>query len=166
MGCRAHDETRVAELIPRLKEIGGRFPGTRVIASQSSLFERGLGSGRSIDIEITGPELKQLVSLGGQVLGQIRTVLGEEAQARPIPSLDLSTPEAHIRPRLLQATEMGISNSDLGLTANALVDGAYAGDYFLDGDKIDLTIKGQLHTADSIQEIEALPVATPRRAMA
>jgi HAE1 family hydrophobic/amphiphilic exporter-1 len=33
---------------------------------------------------------------------------------------------------------MGISNSDLGYTANALVDGAYAGDYYLDGDKIDL----------------------------
>ena len=162
IGLRALEPTRAAELIPVVRRATAQLPGTIAIASQSSLFERGLGSGRSIDIEITGPELKQLVSLGGQVLGQIRTVLGEEAQARPIPSLDLSTPEVHIRPRLLQATEMGISNSDLGLTANALVDGAYAGDYFLEGDKIDLTIKGRLQNADSTQEIEALPVATPQ----
>ena len=137
------------------------MPGTIAIASQSSLFERGLGTGRSVDIEITGPELETLVQLGGRVLGQVRDVLGDDSQARPVPSLDLSTPEVHIRPRLMQATEMGISNSALGYTANALVDGAYAGDYFLDGDKIDLTIKGQLQNANSTQDIESLPVATP-----
>ena len=161
VGLRAHESTRAGELIPVVRRACAQLPGTIAIASQSSLFERGLGSGRSIDIEITGPELTHLVRLGGQVLGQVRTVLGEGAQARPVPSLDLSTPEVHIRPRLLQASEMGISNSDLGFTVNALVDGAYAGDYFLDGDKIDLTIKGWLRNADSTQEIEALPVATP-----
>mgnify|MGYP003319960747 CR=1 FL=1 len=88
-------------------------------------------------------------------------VLGQDAQAKPNPSLDLSTPEVHIRPRLIQASEMGISTTDLGYTANALIDGAYAGDYFLEGDKIDLTIIGRLQNADSTQEIEALPVATP-----
>jgi len=161
VGLRALESTRAGELIPVVRRACGRLPGTIAIASQSSLFERGLGSGRSIDIEITGPKLEQLVRLGGRVLGQVRGVLGEGAQARPVPSLDLSTPEVHIRPRLMQAAEMGISNSDLGYTANALVDGAYAGDYFLDGDKVDLTIKGRLQNADSTQEIEALPVATP-----
>ena len=33
--------------------------------------------------------------------------------------------------------------ADLGYTVNALVDGAYAGDYFQGGDKIDLTIIGE-----------------------
>ena len=64
MGCRAHDETRVAEVIPRLKEIGSRFPGTMAFASQSSLFERGLSGGRTIDIEITGRDLPELVEIG------------------------------------------------------------------------------------------------------
>ncbi|HAA50311.1 MAG TPA: AcrB/AcrD/AcrF family protein [Planctomycetaceae bacterium] len=161
VGLRAFEATRAGELIPVIRRACRRLPGTIAIASQSSLFERGLGTGRSVDIEITGPELETLVQLGGRVLGQVRDVLGDDSQARPFPSLDLSTPEVHIRPRLMQATEMGISNSDLGYTANALVDGAYAGDYFLDGDKIDLTIKGQLQNADSTQEIESLPVATP-----
>ena len=158
---RAFEATRAGELIPVIRRACRRLPGTIAIASQSSLFERGLGTGRSVDIEITGPELETLVQLGGRVLGQVRDVLGDDSQARPFPSLDLTTPEVHIRQRLMQAPEMGISNSDLGYTANALVDGAYAGDYFLDGDKIDLTIKGQLQNADSTQEIESLPVATP-----
>ena len=65
------------------------------------------------------------------------------AQARPIPSLDLSSPEIHIQPKLRQAAEMGVTTSDLGYSANALIDGAYAGDFYLGGDTIDLTIKGE-----------------------
>jgi len=42
-----------------------------------------------------------------------------------------------------------------------LVDGAYAGDYFYRGDKIDLTIIGQDELANQTQDIPALPIATP-----
>ncbi len=161
LGLRAFEPTRAAELVPIILRVSSQLSGTIAIASQSSLFERSLGAGRSIDIEITGPKLSTLVGLGGQVMGQVRQVLGNNAQVLPIPSLDLSTPEVHIRPRLIQAAEMGISNADLGYTANALVDGAYAGDYFLGGDKIDLTIIGRIQHADSTQDIEALPIATP-----
>ncbi|MBQ17771.1 MAG: acriflavin resistance protein [Planctomycetaceae bacterium] len=161
LGLRAFEPTRAAELVPIILRVSSRLSGTIAIASQSSLFERSLGAGRSIDIEITGPELTTLVSLGGRMMGQVRQALGNDAQVRPIPSLDLSTPEVHIRPRLIQAAEMGISNADLGYTVNALVDGAYAGDYFLGGDKIDLTIIGRTQHADSTQDIEALPIATP-----
>ena len=161
LGLRAFEPTRAAELVPIILRVSSRLSGTIAIASQSSLFERSLGAGRSIDIEITGPELTTLVSLGGRLMGQVRQALGNDAQVRPIPSLDLSTPEVHIRPRLVQAAEMGISNADLGYTVNALVDGAYAGDYFLGGDKIDLTIIGRTQHADSTQDIEALPIATP-----
>ena len=161
LGLRALEPTRAGELAPVIRKATSQLPGTIAIVNQSSLFERVLGAGRTIDIEITGPELKKLVGLGGQIMGQVSTVLGQDAQAKPNPSLDLSTPEVHIRPRLIQASEMGISTTDLGYTANALIDGAYAGDYFLEGDKIDLTIIGRLQNADSTQEIEALPVATP-----
>ena len=44
---------------------------------------------------------------------------------------------------------------------NALVDGAYAGDYYDRGKKIDLTIIGETRYADATQEIAALPVAAP-----
>ena len=62
---------------------------------------------------------------------------------------------------LEEAAEMGVSSADLGYAADALIDGAYAGDYYMGGDKIDLMIVGETRYADQTQEVEALPVATP-----
>lgn len=160
LGIRAYDPQRAAELIPLVQSVGSKLPGTFAVAKQSSLFEQGLTAGRTIDIEITGPELTELVSIGGQVMGMTSQAL-PTAQARPVPSLDLSSPEVHVVPRLIQSAEMGVPTSELGYAADALIDGAYAGDYYLGGDKIDLTIIGQEHHAQSIQDIKALPVATP-----
>jgi HAE1 family hydrophobic/amphiphilic exporter-1 len=160
MGLRAHDPSRVAELVPLVQKAGSALPGTFAVAKQSSIFEQGLTAGRAINIEITGPELERLVALGGQILGQSQRVV-PGSQSRPIPSLDLSSPELHVEPKLIQAAEMGVNSSNLGYTVNALVDGAYATDYFLNGDKIDLTIIGQSQFASSSQDIRALPIATP-----
>lgn len=160
MGVRAHDPTRAGELVPLIQEVSGKIPGTFGVAKQSSLFEQGLTSGRTIDIEITGPDLEKLVGMGGQILGQVKGMM-PEAQVRPVPSLDLSSPELHVIPKLMQSADMQVSVSELGYVANALIDGAYAGDYFLEGKKIDMTIKGQSQFARRTQDIEALPVATP-----
>jgi HAE1 family hydrophobic/amphiphilic exporter-1 len=160
LGIRAHDPERVGELVPLVQKVGSQIPGAFTVAKQSSLFEQGLTAGRTIDIEITGPDLRTLVEVGGQVLGQVKQEI-PEAQARPVPSLDLSSPEVHIRPKLVQAAEMGVSSSDLGYAANALIDGAYAGDYYLGATKIDLTITGEVDVVEHTQDIQALPVATP-----
>lgn len=159
MGFRSDDPARVDELIPLVKQTASQFPGTIAVASQSSLFERGLTGGRTIDIEITGPDLEQLVELGGRVLEDVRQLL-PDAQAMPRPSLDLSGPEIHVEPKLVEASEMGVNASELGYTVDALVDGAYVGDYFTGGDKIDLSIIGKETYAQRTQDLDSLPIAT------
>ena len=166
-------DPRVDELIPLISGgpnprtgkmspgIGSLLPGTIVIANKTSLFEQGLSGGRSIDIEITGPELDTLVGLGGQIFGQVTAVL-PGAQAQPIPSLDQASPEVHLRPKLLQAAEMGVTSADLGYTVNALVDGAYASDYFDGSTKIDLIIRSNVTQVRHTQDLAGLPVATPK----
>ncbi|QDT15812.1 efflux RND transporter permease subunit [Alienimonas californiensis] len=160
MGLRADDPARVGELVPLVQEVGAKLPGTFTVAKQSSLFERGLTAGRTIDVEITGPELEELVAIGGRILGATKG-LYPEAQVRPVPSLDLSSPEVHIEPKLLQAADMQVSAADLGFTADALIDGAFIGDYFVGGDKIDLTLVGIDRYAGSADDLRTLPVATP-----
>lgn len=163
MGLRAVDETRAGGLVPAVQYAGhasGELSGTYVVANQTSLFEDALTGGRAIDIEITGPDLTRLVALGGQIFGQVMTHM-PGAQPRPIPSLDLSSPELHVIPKLEQSADMQISSTDLGFAANALIDGAYVSDYFLDGKKIDLTVKGEDRYSQSTQDVQALPVATP-----
>ncbi|MCA9061326.1 MAG: efflux RND transporter permease subunit, partial [Planctomycetaceae bacterium] len=161
LGIRAEDPLRAGELVPLVSRVGAKLPGTIAIGKQSSLFEQGLTAGRTIDIEITGPDLPQLVALGGQVFGQVNALLPPGTQARPVPSLDLSSPEVHVEPKLVQAAEMGITTAELGYSVNALIDGAYAGDYYLGGDKIDLTIMGDGSFSRDIQRVRAMPIATP-----
>jgi len=170
IGVRSLDPTRAAELIPLVRAMGPKLPGTIAVAFQSSLFSQGLVAGRTIDIEITGPDLRRLIQLGGRMLAgdppdapnRIPGVmeLMPTGQARPVPSLDLSSPEVHVTPRLMQAAEMGVSSAELGYTVNALVDGAYASDYFLGAEKIDLSIRGRDEFAQKTQDLASLPVAT------
>jgi HAE1 family hydrophobic/amphiphilic exporter-1 len=164
MGIRAYDSQRVGELIPLVQKAGMKLPGTFAVAKQSSLFEQGLTGGRTVEVEIIGPDLEKLVGMGGQILGKVKGMI-PDAQVRPVPSLDLSSPEVHIKPKLVQAAEMGVSSADLGYTANALVDGAFAGDYYLGGDKIDLSIVGESRHIQNTQDVKALSVATPMGAL-
>jgi HAE1 family hydrophobic/amphiphilic exporter-1 len=160
MGLRSYDEMRAKELEPLVLSVGMNLPGALAIAKQTSIFEQGLSAGRTVDVEITGPDVAKLVGMGYQVLGGVVQLI-PGAQPRPVPSLDLSNPEVHIEPKLVQAADMGISTTNLGFAANALIDGAYVSDYYLNGDKIDLTVMGEHRYAGSTQSIEALPVATP-----
>lgn len=165
LGVRAEDPTRAGELVPLVASVRDKLPGAIVIAKQSSLFEQGLTAGRTIDIEITGPDLEKLVGLGGQVMGKIMGGAEEPliagAQARPVPSLDLSNPEVHVLPRLMENQQMGVTAAGLGYAVSALLDGAYATDYFLGADKIDLTIIGTPDRFARSQDLLELPIATP-----
>lgn len=173
LGARSYDPTRAAELIPLIMSVGKNFPGTILVAFQTSLFAQGLTAGRTIDVEITGDDLGQLTTLGRRVwfgdppdlptrtLEKAVVSLLPGAQVQPVPSLDLSSPELHVEPKLLQSAEMGMNAADLGYTVDALVDGAYASDYIQGADKIDLSIRGEEQFAQQTQDVARLPISTP-----
>ena len=160
LGLRAAQPTRAAELIPLIRNLRDKLPGTLIVANQTSLFQRGLSAGRNIDIEISGPELMPLVDLGKEILGGVSQAV-PGSQARPIPSLDLSSPEVHVSPKLIQSRDMGVSATDLGYMVDALVDGAYVADYFVGGQRIDLTLIGNPDYQGRTQDLAGLYVATP-----
>jgi HAE1 family hydrophobic/amphiphilic exporter-1 len=160
MGLQAYHPHEARGMVDLLRSIGSEVPGGVMIAKQSSLFEGRMSGGRTVEIEFTGPDLKKLVGLGGQAMQRISELI-PNAQARPVPSLDLSMPEIHVTPKLIQAAEMGVNSRELGYATNVLVDGAFAGNYFLDGRKIDLTLRGIDSYANSTEKIEALPISTP-----
>ena len=161
MGARTNEDARVRELIPLFRRATADLPGVISIITQSSLFQRGLGEGRNIDIEITGPDMNTLVALGGQIFGQVRGIL-PTAQVRPKPSLDLGSPEVHVTLKRDRAADVQMTNLELGYTIDALVDGAKASDYRFEGDEIDLTIRGEDRFADRTQNLESIPIYTKR----
>lgn len=165
VGARAADPMRAKELVPIIQRTADKLPGTFLIAKQASLFEQGLTAGRTVDIEITGPDINKLVAIGGQIMGQLKGSpekrgLIPEAQIRPTPSLDLAMPEMRIVPKWDQAADMQMTAEELGYAVDALVDGAYAADYYKGGDKIDLRIVGEDRYANSEQSLKTVPVAT------
>ncbi|MBW2260289.1 MAG: efflux RND transporter permease subunit, partial [Deltaproteobacteria bacterium] len=160
-GVVSADQERTPELLPYVYGILGKIPGMIGIVQQPSLFETGVGAGRSIDIEIKGPDLERLIMLGRQIFGQVMQLM-PSAQMRPIPSLDLGNPEMRVIPNRDRLTRVGMTTADLGRTVDALVDGAKASNYRLYGNEIDLIVKGQEGTLKRTQDLAALPVQTPR----
>ena len=160
MGAIADDPLRVKELFPVMQKAISPLPGTFGIITQPSLFSRGIAGGRSIDVEITGPHLEDLVRIGGQLFGLIAQQI-PGAQIRPIPSLDLGNPEIRLVPRRKRAADLNLSNQELGFMVNVLIDGAKVSDYQYEGEEIDLTLKGEDRYAERIQDIEQLPIYTP-----
>jgi HAE1 family hydrophobic/amphiphilic exporter-1 len=163
MGGRSVEPLRAGELVPVFAQAAGKVPGVIPIATQASLFESALSGGRAIDIEITGPDLKILVEEGLKISGRLKKLfpVTDGHFVFPRPSLDLSSPELHVVPRLEKAAELGVTTADLGYTVNALVDGAYAGDYWHEGTKLDLVIFGAEEYARLTQDVGSLPLSTP-----
>jgi len=160
IGVRSLDPLLAGKLVPLIRRVAADLPGTFAVAKQSSLFEQGIGSGRTIDIEITGPDLAKLVQLGMGVMAKLPEAT-PGSQNLPKPSLDLSSPEVQLVPRLEQSADMRLDARQLGYMVNCLVDGGYATDYFLDNDRIDLVIKGDDRFVKRTQDLRTLPVITP-----
>jgi HAE1 family hydrophobic/amphiphilic exporter-1 len=132
MGAAAQDPARIGELVGFYRERQRGIPGVFGVASQASLFGRGVGSSRAVDVQVSGSDLRELVSVGQRLMGMLNEAL-PGAQIRPIPSLDLGAPELQVRPRRVDGARLAMSGADLGAAVDALVDGRIIGELGRDG---------------------------------
>ena len=156
------DERRAAELIPVLQEPARKEPGAIGIVFQPSLFGRSIGSGRSIGIDISGPDLATIFEVGRQVFFRTLGALppSEGHRTRPRPSLTLGEPEVRVVPDRVKLADNGLSARDLGQSVDAFNDGIRVARINVEGKRIDLTLKGPPRDSESTQSIAALPVVT------
>ncbi|TWT47976.1 Multidrug export protein AcrF [Thalassoglobus neptunius] len=171
MGSAAQEELRASELVPVLQQVAGKVPGMFAIVTQSGLFSGGLDGGRAIDIEISGPEMTRLNEIGldvfsrlngiGPYAGQAVFPPTEGHQSQPRQNLESTNPELHLHVRPEAAADFGVTTEDLGYAIDALIDGAFAGDYWHNGRKIDLVIYGADEYARQTQDLAHLPISTP-----
>lgn len=160
MGIVSKIQERTRELLPYVYQALSKIPGMIAIVQQPSLFATEIGKGRSIEIEIKGPDLIQLIDLGRQIFGSVRQVV-PGAQVRPIPSLDLGNPEMQVTPNRDRLTRVNMTTSQFGVTVSAMVDGTVASNYRLYGDEIDLVVKSEAGTITRTQEMGQVPIITP-----
>ena len=158
-GASTQDPLKARDLVPIFKKELKKIPGFYATSFQSSLFGRGITSGRTIDVDITGPDLTRLVQFGGRVFGQAMQLL-PGSQVRPIPSLDLGNPEIQITPDRVRAASLGLAARDIGQAVDTLLDGRKVSDYQHDGKEIDLTLMGTPSSTNRTQDFDNLLLRT------
>lgn len=165
MGGEALDPDRIGDLVALYRGKQKDIPGVLGVASQASLFGRGLASSRSIDVDITGSDLDVLAEVGGRMMGLVRDAL-PDAQVRPIPTLDAGAPEFQLEPRRDELARHGMTGAQLGAAVDALIDGRIVGELARGGQpKLDVVIRpvgGGLSSPDALR---AAPIATGRGAV-
>jgi HAE1 family hydrophobic/amphiphilic exporter-1 len=140
-----------------INSIAPKLPGAYLVASQRSLFGRGVGN--SIDLEIIGDDLDEVTEAA-----RVAYALCREKYERVIPdprSFDQGRPEVRIIPDPEKAADLGLNVRDLGFIVEACVDGARVGEYRDRGDTIDLMLKVDEAYAHGPESVAAVPIVTP-----
>ena len=144
LGGRGMDPSRAKDIIPILEAPVFKEPSTFVHSFQPSIFGRGIGGSRSIDMDITGLELNDIFEAARLAGTKIGAVLprSEGTSFRPRPSLQLGEPEIRIVPDRVRLADAGLSTQDLAVTVDAFNDGVRVAEVTEGGQQIDLMLMG------------------------
>ena len=161
-GAMSDDETRAGDLTPLFNRELNSIPGMFGVSMQASIFEQGLGEGRNITVDISGPDLNKIVAAAGTMFGMASQMI-PNSQIRPVPSLELLYPEVRFVPVRDRVRAAGLSAEDLGVAVDVILDGRKIGDYKEEGKKkINLVLMGQGKDARTPEELAQALVATPQ----
>lgn len=154
-------EERARELIPLFKQIIDTIPGMYGVSLQAGIFEKELGTGRTIDINISGDDIHRIIQAAGTMFGMIGAGV-PDVQIRPKPSLEVLYPEIKIIPHRERLKATGMNAEDLGITLDILMDGREIGDFKQEGKKkIDLIVKAHDDEISTPEQLYNSPIALP-----
>ncbi|WP_147126013.1 efflux RND transporter permease subunit [Shimia ponticola] len=164
VGAAAVDGDRVGELIPILSRPIFAEPGTFGFMTQPSLFGRGVGGGRTIELNVSGNELEVILGVAGQAAGIISGILprSEGHQFRPIPGLELGAPEVRLIPDRVRLADAGLTTEALAATVDAYNDGIRIDEISVGNRRLDLTLMGDSASLAGLrtQDVGSFPVVT------
>ncbi len=137
-------------------------PGLRSFSSRGSIFSGNWGGTRSINVEVSGPNLESLFAAGQKVFAKARQIF-DKPRVRPAPStLTMGQPMLEVRPEWERAAELGIGAGELGYAVWAYSDGAYVDDFFLDDDEIDVFLYSTAGNIERPQDLSRIMLYSPR----
>lgn len=157
MGVSSKDDRNVKPLAGLIKKATADIPGAFSFSFQRSLFETGLATGDSIDVEVSGTDMKNIVRTAGMLMMDIAQKM---VFPRPDPpNFNLGGPEIQFTLKEDKAAELGLSVEAAGFILRTMVDGAVIGDFWDKGDKIDLKLLSSAGSVKYVEDLDALPVA-------
>ena len=162
LGAISEEPQRAGELIDVLHDPVFREPGTFGFINQPSIFGRGIGGGRKIELDISGDDLTNILDVAGRAVRKIVRVMPLEDgnQLRPNPGLELGAPEVRVFPDRTRLADNGVSARELGDSLDAFNDGLRVAEVTIGSSRMDLMLRGPQENVTETQGIASLPIVT------
>ncbi|GGO89383.1 acriflavine resistance protein B [Marinobacterium nitratireducens] len=158
------DPTQIDALMDAITDYYERFPGMRAFAAKGSIISSNDGGTRSINLDISGPELVPVYRAANLAYDRARTIFDRPRIQNQPSTLSLAQPLIQVRPDWERIAELGLDTSSVGFTVTSLTEGAYVDDFFLDDDKIDIYLYGSGSAEPSLAELPNMLIHTPQGA--
>ena len=153
------DPARIEEMVSIVRDqVLIDLPDTQAFVQRSSLLSFGFDGGRSINVDLQGPDINVLSDVATSAMGIINEAV-PGSQVRPIPGLAIAEPELQLVPDDRRITAAGLDRASVANIVRALTSGTFIGEYFDGNDRLDMILKGPRW--ESPEELAAIPVATP-----
>ncbi|WNC69786.1 efflux RND transporter permease subunit [Thalassotalea nanhaiensis] len=156
----ADDPSKVEELMNIVRsDILADLPDTQVYLFRGSMINvSGGGNGRSINLDIQGPNLEELMLTAQEGIGAIsQNMPGVNAQ--PIPGLSMAEPELQLIPNDRRIAQAGLNRNDVANAVRAFTDGLFVSEYFDGNDRMNIILRGSQWS--NPDELASLPIYTP-----
>jgi HAE1 family hydrophobic/amphiphilic exporter-1 len=162
IGATAANPEKAADLIPIIRTPMFSEPGTYGFVTQPSLFGRSVGSGRSVQLDITGNNMADILAVAQRATAKLMVHFpsADGNQFRPKPGLELGAPEIRITPKMDMLSQLGLSARSLGQTVDTFNDGLRIAEITAGNERMDLTLAGPKDYVQTTQGIGALPVVS------
>ncbi|MBZ2169696.1 efflux RND transporter permease subunit [Marinobacter sp. F4216] len=155
------EPTHIEALMDEITRVYEEFPGMRAFAAKGSIISSNDGGTRSINLDISGPDLASVYRAANAAYRQAETIFDNpRIQSQP-PTLSLAQPLVQVRPDWDRVAELGLDTEAIGFTVASLTEGSYIGDFFLDDDKVDIYVYGQASEGVQLASLPDVMVHTP-----
>ncbi|HKQ49336.1 MAG TPA: efflux RND transporter permease subunit [Phycisphaerae bacterium] len=163
MGCSSKDPEVVKPLENVLNSTGFSVPDAFAIFFQSSIFR--LGSTNTLDVEIRGDNLDEVVDAANKIKNACIARFGARPESNPR-NFDMERREDRLVPDRVKAGDLGLNVADIGSIVRACGDGRIVGKYRESGRSIDLALKfagtqDETSVGNMTEQIAQTPVYTP-----
>lgn len=144
------------EISDEIREIAKDVPGAEISVSESSMM-MGMSSG-AISISVKGDDIDTLRNIGDDFKDIIEKVDGTREVTT---SYDDGIPQVQIIADRGIASQYGLTTAQIGSSVSGVLSGSNVTKFKIDGDELDVVLKGDNMYGQSMSLLGILPVPTP-----
>jgi HAE1 family hydrophobic/amphiphilic exporter-1 len=148
----------VKEISDEIRTISKDVPGAEISVTESSMMMMGGMNGGAISISIKGDEIDTLKKVGDDFKNLIEQVQGTREVTT---SYDDGIPQVQIVADRGIASQYGLTTAQIGSAIKNTLSGSDVTKFKVNGDELDVVLKGDNIYGESMSLLEMLPIPTP-----